>query len=254
MSVAIHASAVDARRRVGETIAAAELERRATDVRDRVAATIRPPAERGRRSLAERGRSFAARRPNLARPTVLRRPEKTDKEEPGMLTFARRALGLLFGGLTLTMIVGAIAAISMRGKLVATETTDPEADEIVAVAIFGPLAFRSRARAFRGGTLDCWYGGGALDLREATLDPTGAHLRVRAVFGGGQILVPETWRVTTTARGLGGMTDGRPTADRPIDAPELTIDGTLLFGGFAILSEMPAEAASWMDRMEAARA
>jgi len=246
MSVAIHASPADAGRRVSEAIAEAELPRRAADVRDRVAATIR--------LLADRGRSFASRRPQLTRPAVARRHEKTDKEESGMLTFARRALGLLFGGLTLTMIVGAIAAISMRGKLAPTETTDPAADEIVAVAIFGPLAFRSRAGAFRGGTLDCWYGGGALDLREATLDPAGAHLRVRAVFGGGQILVPETWRVTTTARGLGGMTDGRPTADRPIDAPELTIDGTLLFGGFAILSEMPAEETRWMEKMEAARA
>lgn len=246
MRVAIQASPADAGRRVSEAIAEAELPRRAADVRDRVAAAIRP--------LADRGRSFDSRRPRLSRPAVARRHEKTDKEESGMLTFARRVLGLLFGGLTLTMIVGAIAAISMRGKLSPTETTDPAADEIVAVAIFGPLAFRSRAGAFRGGTLDCWYGGGALDLREATLDPAGAHLRVRAVFGGGQILVPETWRVTTTARGLGGMTDGRPTADRPIDAPELTIDGTLLFGGFAILSEMPAEEARWMEKMEAARA
>jgi hypothetical protein len=171
-----------------------------------------------------------------------------------MLTFARRALGLLFGGLTLTMIVGAIAAISMRGKLAPTATTDPDADEIVAVSIFGPLAFRSTAASFRGGTLDCWYGGGVLDLREATLGPAGATLRVRAVFGGGQILVPETWRVHPAVRGLGGVTDGRPVADRPADAPQLTIEGTVVFGGFAVLSEMPAEEARWMEKMEAGRA
>jgi hypothetical protein len=139
----------------------------------------------------------------------------------------------------------------MRGKLGPSTTTDPADDEIVAVAIFGPLAFRSTARNFRGGTLDCWYGGGALDLRDATLSPEGATIRVRAVFGGGQIVVPETWRVRNTVVGLGGVSDTRPVADRSDEGPELTIEGFVVFGGFAVVSELPEEEARWLETTKA---
>ena len=33
--------------------------------------------------------------------------------------------------------------------------------------------------------------GGTLDLRDATLDPAGATLRASALFGGGNLIVPE---------------------------------------------------------------
>jgi hypothetical protein len=238
MSV-VSASAVDTGRRLTEALTSADIPRRLADT------------ERAARTMAT---SWRERRPipslRLEQPAALRRLTTADKEETGMLTIARRAVGLFFGAMTATMFVGAIAAISMRGKLAPTATTDPDADEIVAVSIFAPLAFKSTAKSFRGGTLDCWYGGGVLDLREATLDPVGAHLRIRGVFGGGQILVPETWRVETSVRGLGGMTDGRPTAERPADAPALTIDATVVFGGFAVLSEMPAEQADWMEKAQ----
>ena len=42
---------------------------------------------------------------------------------------------------------------------------------------------------------------------------------VRAVFGGGQILVPAGWRVVTSVRGLGGISDSRPPQGRAEDAP-----------------------------------
>ena len=64
--------------------------------------------------------------------------------------------------------------------------------------------FRRTATSFRGGTLDCWYGGGTIDLRGATLAPNGARLDVRAIFGGAQIVVPEAWHVSTRINGLGG--------------------------------------------------
>jgi hypothetical protein len=79
----------------------------------------------------------------------------------------------------------------------------------VAVAIFDQLDFRSTSRNFRGGRLECWYGGGVLDLRDAVLAPEGATLQVRAVFGGGQILVPADWKVVSTVRGAGGLQDLR---------------------------------------------
>ena len=123
-----------------------------------------------------------------------------------------RLFAMLTAGMFVSMIVGAIAARNAKARIVPVD--DPAADEVALAAIFGPLAFRSRAAAFRGGTADCWYGGGTIDLRGATLDPAGATLRVRAIFGGASIVVPEDWNVRVRVVGLGGAGDGRPSVDR----------------------------------------
>src|SRR3954452_8398789 len=91
-----------------------------------------------------------------------------------------------------SMVAGAVAALQARRRI---GPTSPEsADDIVASAIFGPLDYHSTATNLRSGTLELWYGGGVLDLRDATLAPEGATLNVKVVFGGGQVLVPASWR------------------------------------------------------------
>ena len=82
-----------------------------------------------------------------------------------------------------------------------------------------------------------------LDLRGATLDPAGATLRASAMFGGGLLVVPETWNVETRIVGIGGVGDGRPKVERPADAPTLRFEGTAIFGGWGISSEAPDAAA-----------
>ena len=152
------------------------------------------------------------------------------------MKFIARLMGLFW------MIMGAaaIAALIAKQRLVPKDAED--ADEVALVSIFGPMAFHSTSKAFRGGTIDCWYGGGAVDLRDAKLDPAGARLTVRAIFGGGQILVPAGWRVESTVSGVGALRDVRPASDRADDAPLLTIEGLVIFGGFGVTSEMPPEA------------
>ncbi len=49
----------------------------------------------------------------------------------------------------------------------------------------------------------------SLDLRDATLAPEGATLRVRAIFAGAQIIVPADWKVVSRVGGMGGLTDMR---------------------------------------------
>lgn len=165
--------------------------------------------------------------------------------------------GLLKGFLRLavlgwiaTLVGGAIGANAVKRRTVVQD--DPDADDIVLVGIFGPLDFASTARHFRGGLVETWFGGGLVDLREAVLDPGGADLRLRAVFGGGQIVVPDSWRVSVTMRGLGGVGDTRSNEELPPDAPELRIDATVLFGGFGISSDAPErdhvpEAPRWAE-------
>ena len=152
-----------------------------------------------------------------------------------------RVIAVLWAGFMLAMAGAAVAALRMKQRIV--PNTSPDADEVQLVAIFEPIAFESRSTAFRGGRADLWYGGGIIDLRRAILDPAGARLEVRAVFGGCQLVVPADWQVTTQVVGIGGAGDGRPRIERSPGAPRLTIEGIAVFGGLGITSDIPEEAA-----------
>ena len=131
-------------------------------------------------------------------------------------TAMRRLLGLLgllaVGGLAASMLV------AYREKLRRGEQApfDETAEEIDLSVIFDNLDATSRAQAFRGGKVDLWYGGGKLDLRQAMLDPAGADLRVRAIFGGLEIDVPPSWAVDVRGRAFFGGVGGARGAG-PID-------------------------------------
>ena len=146
------------------------------------------------------------------------------------------------------MIAAAFAALSIKRRL--SPTIDESADEITAVAIFGPLAFHSTSQAFRGGEVECWYGGGVIDLRDAQLAPEGATLRVRAIFGGGQIVVPKSWKVVSRVTGLGGIQDIREAQGHAAIDPELVIEGMLVAGGFAVSSEVAEEQQEWLSAIK----
>jgi Cell wall-active antibiotics response 4TMS YvqF len=146
-----------------------------------------------------------------------------------------RSFGLVIAG-----VFAGFAAATMVMKRILRSRGDPESDEVALVAISDGVQLRSRSQAFRGGSMLAWFGGVAVDLREAQLAPE-AHLSVHAVFGGIAIRVPTGWRVESTARALGGGVEVNvPEPDR--DAPTLTIDGFAAFGGIAIGARV-AEAA-----------
>jgi hypothetical protein len=153
-----------------------------------------------------------------------------------------RLLALVASAFALTAIGAAVAARAMKERIVPVDS--PDAPEVTLRAIFEPISFRSNSTMFRGGTLECWFGGGLIDLRDAILDPGGARLEVRAVFGGGQIVIPESWRVTTNVVGIGGLGDGRSQIQRPVTAPLLVIDGNVLFGGFGVTSVLSEQGAN----------
>jgi hypothetical protein len=145
----------------------------------------------------------------------------------------------LIGLFALVMGGAAAAALAAKQRIVPVDAED--ADEVALVAIFAPVMFHSTASAFRGGTLDCWYGGGIVDLRDATLDPAGAHLEIKAIFGGAQILVPASWRVESSVSGVGAARDMRTATELPVTAPLLSLGGVALFGGIGVTSEIEEE-------------
>jgi hypothetical protein len=148
------------------------------------------------------------------------------------------SLGRLLAALVIGWFVFLFAAMGLAFlKKRDAPVPEPEADEVDLVAAFAPLDFRSTSGAFRGGRVDTWFGGGVLDLRDATLDPMGATIEVNALFGGGNLVVPAEWNVETRIIGLGGIGDSRPDVTRDPEAPTLRVEGIALFGGWGITSQ-----------------
>jgi hypothetical protein len=110
---------------------------------------------------------------------------------------------------------------------------DEDSDEVALTAILTGVELKSRARAFRGGSMFSWLGGIAVDLRDAELAPD-AHLDVHSAFGGIAIRVPAGWRVESNVKTVGGgVAIGVPEPE-DADAPTLRLDGFTAFGGIAV--------------------
>jgi hypothetical protein len=154
------------------------------------------------------------------------------------MRFVRTLLGAFLRLTIFGAIASAIGAAIARDRM--ASRGQPEDDEFDLVAIMNPLDFASTAKAFRRGSYLAWYGGGTLDLRGASLDPAGATLTVRAIFGGFRLVVPASWRVENRMLGIfGGSGDGRPASMIATDGPVLVLDGWAFFGGAGIVSEAP---------------
>jgi len=138
-----------------------------------------------------------------------------------------RALGLT----TLGAFAGFTGAAALFKRAVPSRG-GAESDDVALVAIFDGVQLKSRATAFRGGSMLAWFGGVAVDLREAQLAPD-AHLALNAFCGGIAIKVPEGWRVRSSLKALAGGVDIRVPEPEDAAAPTLTLEGFALFGGVA---------------------
>jgi hypothetical protein len=139
--------------------------------------------------------------------------------------------------------IGAMAAAAFVKRAVPS-VGDEESDEVSLVAIFDGINLKSRAKAFRGGSMFAWFGGIDVDLREAELAP-GARLALNTLFGGIAVRLPPGWRVESDLHALVGGVDARGLADDP-GAPTLRLEGTAVFGGIAVgakVAELKAEGA-----------
>lgn len=104
------------------------------------------------------------------------------------------------------------------------------------LAFFSSLRNRLDDPAYRGGSCIALLGGQRLDLRGATLAETGALLQVFVMWGGIEVIVPESWSVSTQVFAtLGGADDkSRPLHALPAGLPRLVIRGVVVMGGLEI--------------------
>lgn len=133
--------------------------------------------------------------------------------------------------LVIAALRGVAVILARRGNV-----GDAESDEFSIAAIFGGVERVSRARSLRNGRILACFGGVELDLREATLDPGGADLVLRACLGGVEVLVPEEWRVLVAAESRAGGVDVRVTPEPELaeDAPSLRVTAFAALGGVQV--------------------
>ena len=138
--------------------------------------------------------------------------------------------------------VGMMAAAAFVRRAVPSRG-DEESDELELVAVMNGIELKSRARAFKGGSMLAWFGGIAVDLREVELAP-GARLCLNTLFGGILITTPPGWRIESELKALAGGVDTRSPAQDDPASPTLTLTGTALFGGITVGAKAAPEAES----------
>jgi hypothetical protein len=160
-----------------------------------------------------------------------------------MVRSLARLLGIVIGASIVAGIASSIAALRLKQS--APPRPDAAADEIDLVVVMDGTSFASTAPTFRGGRVISWYAGTDVDLREAKLDPAGAHLEIRTVFAGTRVVVAPGVAVRTSGPAIfGGVM--KPSEASESGAPGLEIGGCTVFGGLQIVvAEQGEEIPSW---------
>ena len=122
------------------------------------------------------------------------------------------------------------AAAFVRGAMLSRG--DEQTDELSLVAVLDGIDLKSRATAFKGGSMLAWFGGISVDLRDVEL-ASDARLSLRTLYGGIAIKTPPHWRLESHVRAVAGGVDVLGSDEAP-EAPVLTLDGLALFGGIAV--------------------
>ena len=124
---------------------------------------------------------------------------------------------------------------TVQERQAGTVSSDAQLDS---VNVFGGGQYRIGAKNFRGGRILAIFGGFELDLRDADIEGAEAVIEVNALFGGGEIKIPETWHLVVSGAGIfGGYGDETraPVANPAAPNPKtLILKGVAVFGGVSI--------------------
>jgi len=102
-------------------------------------------------------------------------------------------------------------------------------------SVFGGSKKKVMSKDFKGGEINCVFGGNDLDFMQADINGT-ATLDVNVVFGGAKLLVPNHWKVQSNVDcAFGAVEDKRRDATEVSDKT-LILKGSVVFGGIEIKS------------------
>jgi predicted membrane protein len=104
-------------------------------------------------------------------------------------------------------------------------------------AVFGGIQRRVDSQEFEGGQITSIFGGVHLDLRGASTKKDEMVIEMNAIFGGVELLVPDTWDVTVRGEAIFGGFEDKTMRRREPPAgkrPHLVITGSAVFGGVTV--------------------
>jgi len=104
------------------------------------------------------------------------------------------------------------------------------------VAVFSGGKRRVKGE-FKGGKMECLFGGFDVNLRQATMAGDVAELEINAIFGGAEVKIPESWEVVLKGVAIfGGYSDETVHPNR-VEFPNpkrLVLKGGAIFGGINV--------------------
>jgi predicted membrane protein len=99
-------------------------------------------------------------------------------------------------------------------------------------ATFGETKQTVRDQDFKGLSASALFGGVELDLSEAGMEGDNASIDVFVLFGGAEIIVPESWYAEVKITPIFGGVENKTAAQ--IREKKVLVTGTVLFGGAVI--------------------
>ncbi|MEP7264526.1 MAG: DUF5668 domain-containing protein [Bacteroidota bacterium] len=111
-------------------------------------------------------------------------------------------------------------------------------DEYIdASAVFGSVKKNVISKNFRGGEINCVFGGAEVNFMQADFQQN-IELEVNAVFGGARLIIPPHWEIKSEMTAvLGGVEDKRPYHNNTTPQGKvLVLKGSAVFGGIEIKS------------------
>ena len=128
-------------------------------------------------------------------------------------------------------------AASFRVRINQWRRGDSSDGDFNQIAIFGGFKRRFTAKNFRGGSVMAVMGGYEIDLRQAGIEGDSATIDATSIMGGGEIKVPDNWRISIDGIGLFGAyvdeTHQLPATDAT-PQKHLIVKGIAFMGGVVI--------------------
>ncbi|HEY7353577.1 MAG TPA: DUF5668 domain-containing protein [Terriglobales bacterium] len=131
-----------------------------------------------------------------------------------------------------------IAGLAMLWQALIREkpalSANPQFD---AFYVFGGGDRQVNTRDFRGGRLMAIFGGYKVDFTHSDIEGDQAVLEANAIFGGGEIHVPENWQIVLQGTGIFGAYEDKSRhiqSDASKPTKTLVVRGFAIFGGIEV--------------------
>jgi predicted membrane protein len=128
-------------------------------------------------------------------------------------------------------------AATLRGRINQWRQGDSSDSDFNQLAILGGFKRRVTAKNFRGGSVMAIMGGFEIDLRQAGIEGDSATIEASSIMGGGEIKVPDNWRISMDGIGLFGACVDETHQIPPTDGvpqKHLIVKGINFMGGVVV--------------------